>query len=63
MAGDKCGMIFDEQTGVISIFGTEIRFVTEDIKINGKKMKTAVYQTGPLVSPMDQVRKMDQVKE
>jgi hypothetical protein len=38
MAGDLAGIVIDEKTGVVTIFGTEIRFASSSVKIDGRKI-------------------------
>lgn len=43
MAGDSCGIILDQETGVISFFGTEVR-MPEKTRFGGKKISSSVLE-------------------
>lgn len=46
-AGDHAGIIIDSETGVVSIYGTEIRFLSSDITVNGKFLPDTVLIDAP----------------
>lgn len=64
MAGDKAGIILDEETGVVTIFGTDVRFVTEEVKVNGKRLKESMLdQRVAMTGVGKQIRRIDKLKE
>lgn len=63
MAGDLAGIIIDETTGVVSVYGTEVRFITPSVKINGRKIAEGLLEShsGPAAIGR-QLRRIEQKK-
>lgn len=63
MAGDLAGIIIDEATGIVTIYGTEVRFASPEIKINGRKISDDLLETHRGSSTVgEQLRRIDAKK-
>jgi len=59
-AGDHAGIVIDEDTGVVTIFGAEIRLMAENVTSNGKKIAAVTsdkfsekHKTGEMMRMLD----------
>jgi hypothetical protein len=64
MAGDSCGIVLDQETGVITLYGTEIRFATDEVMIDGKKIRPSSLEPKRQSKTIGkQIRMMDRATE
>jgi hypothetical protein len=52
-AGEHAGIVIDEDTGIISIYGTAIRFLTEEVNVNGQVLSSLALEQRDIKSEFE----------